>query len=140
VLTCACVTMSEFEGRQRGRCANRACRIRAHDRHSSCPCATAQIILEEAAYCDPASRIRSRARLRAVSTPCDCSQGLVSEVVVPLLSMQQSVLLCISTILDSGNHYTKMMELVDDFGKTVFETIKITLVCGTHYIHAILFW
>lgn len=92
--------------------------------------------------------------------------------------MQQSVLLCISTILDSGNRapvalpthtacagcalsshparltradYTKMMELVDgdrctsnmctqhamltvsnwhatDFGKTVFETIKITLV------------
>lgn len=65
------------------------------------------IILEEAAYCDP---------------------GLVSEVVVPLLSMQQSVLLCISTILDSGNHYTKMMELVDDYGNTVFETIKITLV------------
>ena len=49
--------------------------------------------------------------------------------VVPLLSMQQSVLLCISTILDSGNHYTKMMELVDDYGNTVFETIKITLVC-----------
>ena len=24
--------------------------------------------------------------------------------------------------------YTKMMELVDDFGHTVFETIKITLV------------
>ena len=48
---------------------------------------------------------------------------------VPLLSMQQSVLLCISTILDSGNHYTKMMELVDDYGNTVFETIKITLVC-----------
>ena len=48
--------------------------------------------------------------------------------VVPLLSMQQSVLLCISTILDSGNHYTKMMELVDDYGNTVFETIKITLV------------
>ena len=47
---------------------------------------------------------------------------------VPLLSMQQSVLLCISTILDSGNHYTKMMELVDDYGNTVFETIKITLV------------
>ena len=52
----------------------------------------------------------------------------VAEVVVPLLSMQQSVLLCISTILDSGNHYTKMMELVDDYGNTVFETIKITLV------------
>ena len=82
------------------------------------------IILEEAAYCDPASRIRSRALLCAVPTPCDCSQGLVSEVVVPLLSMQQSVLLCISTILDSGNHYTKMMELVDDFGHTVFEVTR----------------
>ena len=42
------------------------------------------IILEEAAYCD---------------------QGLVAEVVVPLLSMQSSVLLCISTLLDGGNHY-----------------------------------
>ena len=68
------------------------------------------IILEEAAYCDP---------------------GLVSEVVVPLLSMQQSVLLCISTILDSGNHYSKMMEMTDAFGNKIFETIQITLVCGT---------
>ena len=66
------------------------------------------IILEEAAYCDP---------------------GLVAEVVVPLLSMQQSVLLCISTILDSGNHYSKMMEMVDDYGHAIFESIKITLVC-----------
>ena len=40
------------------------------------------IILEEAAYCDP---------------------GLISEVVVPLLSMSKSVLLCISTLLDGGN-------------------------------------
>ena len=57
-----------------------------------------------------------------------CDPGLIAEVVVPLLSMQQSVLLCISTILDSGNHYTKMMELQDDLGKKVFETISITLV------------
>ena len=27
------------------------------------------------------------------------------------------------------NHYTKMMELQDDLGKKVFETISITLVC-----------
>ena len=53
----------------------------------------------------------------------------MSEVVVPLLSMQQSVLLCISTILDSGNHYSKMMEMTDDYGNNIFETIKITLVC-----------
>jgi len=43
--------------------------------------------------------------------------------------MQQSVLLCISTILDSGNHYSKMMEMTDDYGNNIFETIKITLVC-----------
>ena len=60
-----------------------------------------------------------------------CDPGLIAEVVVPLLSMQQSVLLCISTILDSGNHYTKMMELVDDLGFKVFETINITLVRTT---------
>ena len=64
---------------------------------------------QEAAYCDP---------------------GLVSEVVVPLLSMQQSVLLCISTILDSGNHYSKMMEMQDAYGHAIFESIRITLVCG----------
>ena len=84
---------------------------------------------QEAAYCDP---------------------GLVSEVVVPLLSMQQSVLLCISTILDSGNRalrieqclttpskhatllradYSKMMEMKDDYGNYIFESIRITLVC-----------
>jgi hypothetical protein len=79
-------------------------------------------------------------RLSNVQEAAYCDPGLVSEVVVPLLSMQSSVLLCISTILDSGNHYTKMMELVDDFGKTVFETIKITLVCGTWYLHTIVFW
>ena len=46
-------------------------------------------------------------------------------------SMQQSVLLCISTILDSGNHYSKMMEMQDDYGHPIFESIKITLVCTT---------
>lgn len=45
--------------------------------------------------------------------------------------MQQSVLLCISTILDSGNHYSKMMEMVDDYGHPIFESIKITLVRTT---------
>lgn len=68
----------------------------------------AVIILEEAAYCDP---------------------GLISEVVVPLLSMSNSVLLCISTLLESGNHYSKMFDLVDDLGRKLFESIAITLVC-----------
>lgn len=67
------------------------------------------IVLEEAAYCDP---------------------GLISEVIVPLLSMQNSVLLCISTLLESGNHYSKMFQLKDSIGRPLFETISITLVCG----------
>jgi hypothetical protein len=67
--------------------------------------------LEEAAYCD---------------------KGLIDEVVVPLLSMRSSVLLCISTLLDTGNHYSRMMSLVDDFGNAVFKNISITLVCGAN--------
>ena len=86
------------------------------------------IVLEEAAYCDP---------------------GLISEVIVPLLSMQSSCLLCISTLLESGNHYvrlpaplsplpsptpvpvpqSKMFELTDSLGKKLFDTISISLVC-----------
>ena len=66
------------------------------------------VILEEAAYCDA---------------------GLVSEVVVPLLSMQSSVLLCISTLLDGANHYSKMIALRDASGRPVFRSIQISLVC-----------
>tara|TARA_B100001109_G_scaffold243521_1_gene229429 strand:- start:57 stop:647 length:591 start_codon:yes stop_codon:yes gene_type:complete len=58
-----------------------------------------------------------------------CEAGLISEVIVPLLSMQQSCLLCISTLLESGNHYSKMFELTDSTGNKLFETISITLVC-----------
>lgn len=53
-------------------------------------------------------------------------------MVVPLLSMRSSVLLCISTLLDTGNHYSRMMSLVDDFGNAVFKNISITLVCGAN--------
>ena len=72
---------------------------------------------------------------------------------VPLLSMQESVLLCISTLLDGSNHYSKvsvhipphptrtlahfstlhvvpqMFELQNDKGEQLFKTIAITLVC-----------
>ena len=80
-------------------------------------------------------------------------------VVVPLLSMQNSVLLCISTLLDGGNHYSeppappaparacprlpaparvnprraragKMINLTNPDGSKVFKSISITLVCG----------
>ena len=48
---------------------------------------------------------------------------------MPLLSMSNSCLLCISTLLTSGNHYSKMFELRDELGKPLFETISISLVC-----------
>ena len=67
------------------------------------------IILEEAAYCDP---------------------GLVSEVIIPLLTMQSSCLLCISTLLAGDNHYSKMFELRDETtNEPLFDTMQISLVC-----------
>lgn len=59
-------------------------------------------------------------------TVFDCR---VNEVVVPLLSMQSSVLLCISTLLDGSNHYSKMINLTDETGAKVFESLQISLVC-----------
>ena len=43
--------------------------------------------------------------------------------------MSNSVLLCISTLLESGNHYSKMFDLTDSIGRKLFESISITLVC-----------
>jgi len=42
-----------------------------------------------------------------------------------------SMLRCISTLLESGNHYSKMFELKNaTTGEPMFEQIAITLVCG----------
>ena len=54
-----------------------------------------------------------------------CAVVQVNEVVVPLLSMQSSTLLCISTLLDGSNHYTKMIALRDETGKPVFESERL---------------
>jgi hypothetical protein len=66
------------------------------------------VILEEAAYCDT---------------------QVVNEVVLPLLSMRDSVLLCISTLLESSNHYSRMFTLTTPNGQPLFETMQISLVC-----------
>jgi hypothetical protein len=58
-----------------------------------------------------------------------CDIQVVNEVVLPLLAMQSTVLLCISTLLESSNHYSKMFELKDKNGKPLFETQQISLVC-----------
>lgn len=59
------------------------------------------MVLEEAAYCDT---------------------QVVNEVVLPLLSMRDSVLLCISTLLESSNHYSRMFTLKTPNGQPLFET------------------
>ena len=42
--------------------------------------------------------------------------------------MQSSCLMCISTLLESGNHYSRMCELRDQTtGEPLFETIQISL-------------
>ena len=43
--------------------------------------------------------------------------------------MESSVLLCISTLLDGSNHYSKMINLTNADGSKVFESIQISLVC-----------
>ena len=68
---------------------------------------------QEAAYCDP-GLVSEVVCVDTSSNPPQPPMLLTlqpSAFRVPLLSMQQSVLLCISTILDSGNHYSKMMEV-----------------------------
>ena len=72
--------------------------------------------------------LRRKLTLRAPQAAY-CDQGLVAEVIVPLLSMQESVLLCISTLLDGANHYSKMFELQDEAGEPLFKQLAITLVC-----------
>ena len=67
------------------------------------------IILEEAAYCDV---------------------QMINEVVLPLLSVRSSVLLCISTLLETSNHYSRMFTLKTPNGKPLFETMQISLVCA----------
>ena len=58
-----------------------------------------------------------------------CDEGLLNEVVYPLLTVQESTLLCISTLLDGGNHYSRLIEAKDDLGRRLFKTIQIDLIC-----------
>jgi len=60
-----------------------------------------------------------------------CDTQVVNEVVLPLLSMSSSVLLCISTLRESDNFYSKMFGLRKANGDLLFETIQIDLVCET---------
>lgn len=88
------------------------------------------VILEEAAYCD---------------------LQLINEVVVPLLAMRESVLICISTLTDRANFYTRFLEHKTPNGKPLFNTFQFSLVCEaclktdfpercTHRMHTLPRW
>lgn len=88
------------------------------------------VILEEAAYCDV---------------------QLIHEVVVPLLAMQSSVLLCISTLTESTNHYSQFFKMKAASGDALFKTIQFSLICDkclltdnpekcTHKLHELPRW
>ena len=66
------------------------------------------IILEEAARIDPA---------------------LFKETIVPLLLVEHTALIGITTPMDESNEYNVMMELKHDNGDTMFNAISVTLMC-----------
>lgn len=51
------------------------------------------------------------------------------EVVVPLLELDRTALICISTILDSFNFYSKLMELKDENGDNFFVIHNFVMAC-----------
>ena len=59
-----------------------------------------------------------------------CAPKMVKEVVVPLLVVDTSVLICISTLKDSDNSYSKMFNCKNPDGTTMFEQRQIDLVCA----------
>ena len=58
------------------------------------------------------------------------AQDVFYEVIVPLLEMDRTALLCISTPQDSLNFYSGMMEMKHpNTGLPLFRTIKVGLAC-----------
>jgi hypothetical protein len=51
------------------------------------------------------------------------------EVIVPLLELETTALICISTPQDSSNFYSMMFEMVDAGGEKLFNQIQISMVC-----------
>lgn len=51
------------------------------------------------------------------------------EVIVPLLEVDSTALICISTPVDDLNFYSTMFEMKDATGENMFNTIKVALIC-----------
>jgi hypothetical protein len=52
------------------------------------------------------------------------------KVVVPLLSMENAALICISSLGDSTNYYSRLVSKVDRDGLPCFNVIRFTLACA----------
>lgn len=66
------------------------------------------IIVDEAAHIDP---------------------ELFKKVIVPILSMKNTALMCLSSPADEGNHYSGMLTLKRDNGEPFFHVIDCFLIC-----------
>lgn len=51
------------------------------------------------------------------------------EVIVPLLELETTALICISTPQDSSNFYSMMFEMRDMAGEKLFNQIEVSMVC-----------
>lgn len=66
------------------------------------------VILEEVAFMDP---------------------RVVYSVVLPTLAKARVALICITTLDDVFNFWTRMIQQKDEFGRQVFKLLRYTLVC-----------
>lgn len=55
--------------------------------------------------------------------------GVFYEVVVPLMEMDRTSLICISTVLSSDNFYSKLLGLKDERGRDFFKKFEFYLAC-----------
>ena len=51
------------------------------------------------------------------------------EVIVPLLEVENTALICISTPQDDMNFYSEMFTMSTPDGKPLFHTLEVSLVC-----------
>ena len=57
------------------------------------------------------------------------SVSMFHEVIVPLLEMETTALICISTPQESTNFYSVMFNMRDPAGQKLFNTIELSMVC-----------
>jgi hypothetical protein len=56
-------------------------------------------------------------------------EGFFWKVIGPVLTVDTASLICISTIQDDENYYSKLLNLVQENGKALFNTYKFYLAC-----------